>query len=511
MTSTVNMTQREEKVALIMEKSIDGFCYIKLCVMLPNFDNIEFDVFKDSLNRFMLTCGSRPIAKEMMVELAVMELRFKHILNGGESDADSLVFDSKIFSEMMESGARFSLEEFNEDYHVGTFICEGDGCVHNDLVCNHGYSARFVVVALGATNRKVGGTVVDLDDIFGEESSDLTMTPSELIKNVRHSTGYGTYMEDIPEDIINDPSFDSFQPWSAVRKQEKEEEEDLTEEELYKRSPVLEKIMMKMDEMDRKLNEKLKQQMDQNSSSSGDDLSPSDSRSNMDAMNKRFMRAGTVLNTRQSGKSKLEDIVEVSPLLTNKEVVLGFVKTPGMITKERLSHSRVQPINGLARPFSNNRLNLLLHFDTAVRTNMPIDDDTGFAISLIKILRMSTRTPSEQLVKQIIERTFDFEDRVIIANPFKLPFIEIGMNISDNALAACFRLLSDELKSLWFSSMKGLRVPKFHTEFDMYSESEIGGRPMRSKSKTSKRGKTKDSVISTSSQKSRQRQDARWF
>lgn len=194
-------------------------------------------------------------------------------------------------------------------------------------------------------------------------------------------------------------------------------------------------------------------------------------------------------------------------------MVVGYVKTEQMSSREQETNKKVRPINGLARPFRDDRLNMLVHFNTAVTTNMPVNNERGYAESLRRIINFKPKTPSEELAKQIIQNTFDFEEFQIVANPYKLPFIEIGMQISDNCLAACFSLLDDELQRLWFESMKSIMVPNCHSRFRSFNESTIAGQSNQRKrdQPVMKRERRGTSEISVSTRSSKPRKGSGWF
>jgi hypothetical protein len=503
------------KIDTIEMMADEGFCYLKLCIMLKNFKECSVDHFFEALSKLKSNCGPFPTCSGVFLELGIMDARLDNLKNGHDLNAEEFTFNKHVYAEMMENRCRFSVDDRGSSFHIGAYMV--DECFHQDAICNHGWSSKMTVVALAGKDKKIGGTVVDLNDLFGDgEFSDLTMTPTEILGN----------------NLLEPPLIERYKLGQSIVSQQetidrlsREISENVGESLNKKQEPRLKAQMNRLSEnelmeklLDRmsKIEQKLSSQSNEGESCavySGEELDPSDSRSNLTVANKRYMNQGTILTSQKDGRMKLSKIIEVPNLEPSCQVVMGFVKTPEMESKEDKIRQSIRPINGLAKPFCDNRLNLLLHFNTAVVTNMPIESTSGYATSLIKILSRKPRTPSEQLTKLIISRTFDFEDRTVIANPFKLPYIEVGMMISDNCLAACFTLLDDELRRLWFDNMKSLIVPSFHGKFSNFSESTLNGAPgsvSRSHTKKS-RSSSSSSSISHASKSSGSSRSTRWF
>jgi len=204
------------------------------------------------------------------------------------------------------------------------------------------------------------------------------------------------------------------------------------------------------------------------------ELQPDDSSSNIGRYKKKYLHPGTVLATRRGGVGGAvhEDLVRYD-LPAIPEVVVGFVKTAEIARKEVLNYHKVTPINGLARPFRNSRLNLLCHLHTAVvkiaGTDRPAD--------LVRILKglgsKRTHTPTAELLNQVIRLTFDWDDMEVAANPFDLPYIEPHMKISDDCLLKCLDLLWLEYKRLWFDQVKSLAIPAFAFDYQDVSDSKL--------------------------------------
>jgi hypothetical protein len=192
-------------------------------------------------------------------------------------------------------------------------------------------------------------------------------------------------------------------------------------------------------------------------------LFPVDSSSNFTRYKKSYMKSGPVYSVSR-GKTRLEVVPEVQSLTSSKDVVGGFVKTRRMEEVERSRNQRIHQINGLANPFRSSRLNFLVHFHTAFyESRMTVRDDP-----ISTIYRLSShrpRNPTEELMKQVVDTTFDLEREVVASNGYKLPYIEVGMLMTESTLVKCLDLLRSEYRSLWFEQMKCMRVPGFHDDF----------------------------------------------
>jgi len=225
---------------------------------------------------------------------------------------------------------------------------------------------------------------------------------------------------------------------------------------------------------------------------------PFDSGSNIGRYSKQFVKPGPIYNVRRAMTS-LEPVEEVPSLRRNFDVVQGFLKTEDMQKREKKAMDKVYTINGLASPFKNSRLNFLIHFHTALSTcGVNPKTEPGEAFEMIATMR--PQNPTEELIKQCMIRTFDFEEANVIANPFDLPFIEVGMLISESMLVKCLTLLQSEYRTLWFNSMKCLTVPTFHDEFSTFSThmmAKSSGRE-HSRRRTTRRGSDQASTTSES-------------
>jgi len=459
-------------------------------------------MFKRSVEFFKIETGQFPVAKDLVVRLAALNSMVESDQIGFDVQ-DGLMFDPEIFDRMMMNRHAFRYSVDDSVLHVSSmeysrepFTIDENPSVLDNLM----FTSKFMIVFLGASNRLLGGTVVDLESLFGGDGddnlTDVTQTPEELLdyrptKSVLNQVD--EYMEEasqfepVPDLVSNGTTL-------SDDDSEKVAKTIIDQHEMIFR---LKQQLQMNDKSHRQAKEALNKFIQRNQSDAQSDVTvrPPPSRpypestfgSSISTRGENpLYRANTVITARPNDRHRVETIVEVNDLSLDRNVVIGYQRTPSMQKVERKMNSKVHPINGLANPFKSNRLNLLIHFHTAVETNLPIDDGNGYASSLKKIIRYKSKSPSEELAKQIIELTFDFDELRVVANPYKLPFIEVGMIISDNCLISCFTLLKSEYESLWFQEMKSLFVPSFHKRFRSHSET-VSSRRTSSGSSSSSR------------------------
>jgi hypothetical protein len=196
------------------------------------------------------------------------------------------------------------------------------------------------------------------------------------------------------------------------------------------------------------------------------------------------MDHGTVLTVKQDSK-ETGQISKIQPLSMKKDLVVGFQRTNDMIKEEISINQGMRPINGLAAPFKDSRLNFLCHFNSAIE-ELRMEEP---GITMLQIFSMidgyRAETPSQELIYQMITKTFDLKRGVTIANPFGLPFVQIPMHISEVTLLKVYDMIQAELRLKWFEAMKNMRIPSFHSEY--YKINDLRITRSKPKSKQSRR------------------------
>uniref|UniRef100_A0AAU7YC25 Nonstructural protein n=1 Tax=Exserohilum turcicum mycobunyavirales-like virus 2 TaxID=3229032 RepID=A0AAU7YC25_9VIRU len=463
----------EQRIGLVKDsETLDGYCYTSAIRMLPSLRSGGLENFRAAVQEFKDGLGRNPLGSEILVNLCLLDKvlqgelgiqALRPVTGDLEGFAAVLLEDSQhiqTVSKMSASKCRYNYEERGGLVHIKYETT----CSCTDILCEHGWAARFILQVIAREGRRIGGTrdTVDLSQLFVRQEEQRTEdsiqnTPASAYLPKRNWNHRETRQDDLSE--------------QSMRQQVSEEIARLLGETLNARTEVLE------DTMERILGEKRKSLKAHQcgssdySQASGSEMEsevestvhPMDSSSVSGRYNKRYMHPGTVYRVAK-GKTVLEPLSEVSPLGLIPDVVGGFQMTESMRKVDIETKQTVYSINGLASPFKNARLNFLCHFHTALKgcqTNSsrePIE-------ALEEISSMRPRNPTEELIKQCINKTFDFEDMSVKSNPFKLPFLEVGMLVTESMLAKCLDLLYNEYKAAWFQEMKCLLVPNFHSEF----------------------------------------------
>lgn len=473
-----------------------GFCYACLVRCLPSFETAEPKHFSESVNVFVDALGAEPKGRDVILWLCLLE----YVLNGSSDSSimmrnceNSLAFldtesHLKTLAKLTTSWYRFQYHDDCGRLHVVGGPDTKCGCT--EILCDHGWASRFVLQIITRDGQVVGSDI-DFSELFGGEMS--KPEPSELSTRGKQQSA-----ERVNGSLRNQNKFE-VRPRADVGGTHQTSMQDqvskdmiyMLEQQLNARTESLqltvEALMQERNSKSGALRQNEMLSSDCLESDTDDDLTtlgPKDSSSVLSRYRsgKKYMSQGSVANktvskpthvyTMNRTNSVLEPVQEIEDLTRNFDVVQGYIKTQSMREKERESLDKVYAINGLAAPFKDKNLNFLIHFHTALATcgmnptDRPID-----AFEYLAGLR--PKNPTEELMKQVITRTFDFDNMVVISNPFQLPFINVGMNITESILCKCMSLMKSKYKNSWFDQMKCLKVPSFHNEFDDYSSDVV--------------------------------------
>jgi len=196
------------------------------------------------------------------------------------------------------------------------------------------------------------------------------------------------------------------------------------------------------------------------------DVGFDDSSSCIERYGERYMDEGTVLTLRRAGTHA--DARDNRTVVTVENyLVEGYKMNEDSSKMEKDSVKKLRPINGLARPFSSARLNFLSNIHTAISRSLKRGGG-DYLVSLLKSMEGPTLIASDDLLCQVLKTTIDRKSGVFCGNAFNLPYLEIGMPLTEDALIKVFTLLQEEYKLLYFQEMKDISIPKFH---DMFKES----------------------------------------
>jgi len=415
--------------------------------------------------------GPNPRGTDVMVALYIAE----QTLSGVEDDA--VVFERADMTvdvprdfvrSLMSASVRFGIEESAGVLHISYYLLEDSITqdesteVQNEM----GWATRFVLQAICNNGKRVGANFSEseLDGLFAD-------------------------LEPVGEDNGGDPSYQLYSNDPITREVQSRVEDEYNEmERKATQSRIVSEerkgenadLMARIDRMEQRMQTML-------SLKENHTIRPDDSSSNIDRYEKRYMPHGTILRPGESalynvGKGGTKLAIEQSiltPCIT-KDIVRGFVKTRDMHDVEQKALKKTYPINGLARPFVSQRLNILCHFHTAIENVLPKCGGGSYISMMSYMYKYKAKTPSEELAYQIVSRTFDMTEMVVVCNPFNLPLVEVGMQINDATLVKCFTLLKSEYRNLWFQQMKHMNVPDFYNEFNEFKENQFSRRTFKS-------------------------------
>jgi hypothetical protein len=177
-------------------------------------------------------------------------------------------------------------------------------------------------------------------------------------------------------------------------------------------------------------------------------------------------------------------------------VVHGYSQDGEQRAEEAESYKQIREVSGCPIILSDQRLNFLINLHKHLY-NILSDNDTYPSVnSLDRLVRFMGETSGKrrsahvELLYQVIKSTISFTGLYIKANPFNLPIIEVGMEIGDRIIMMCFDKLHDEFETRWFSVMKDVEPPKFHSKYNQFSNENY---PTRDEPRRSPRYKERSS------------------
>lgn len=510
--SPVQDAEQKLKQALVsINASKTNYCYLHLVRVLPCFMDSTFGEFEPVFESFKAGLGEEPKGPDVLVNLCV----FERVVRGeidksvlarepltdaqGQAAYSNSEVHLKTLAKMLESRSRFDFEDKGGRMH----ILYKSSCDCKEILCDHGWSPRFILQLITREGQTVGAANINMSELFISEAeianrvNSVETTPLSAFIDKR--VDYDSLREGNQTSFVKPPRQTELPerlPFGneglsetqarmtdqqSLRNQISEDLVSMLSHQLDSRTEIFQDVLAKLlkdKELEsnprgmRRGSDVLTTETETDSDLEST-IMPMDSSTQLGRYGKSFMRQGPVYTVRKSS-TVLEPVNEVSRLQTRNgiDVVKGFITTDSMARAERESVSKVYTINGLARPFQNPRLNFLCHFHTALGS-CGLDPRLEPIDSLDHMGSMKPLNPTEELIKQCVVRTFDFDEMTIISNPFSLPFLEIGMQISESCLAKCLSLLRSEYKTLWFQEMKCLKVPSFHDEFSELSSHVI--------------------------------------
>jgi len=417
---------------IIEEMMLSGCCYLRLLSLLPSLHLMTPHQVKCQVEWMVEKFGQNPGGMEVVTQLVLIEFAMS---TGIDPDRtfDSMEFSvlnptgkAKYLDDIMKSDTKLRFKEDGGLFHIEPGVMR---CKCTDVMCEHGWSARFILQAIAREGCKVGAEI-DFSALFVPKvESDQNEGEGPMSKRAMAA--------DLESELV-----------TALSTQ------------LESRTEMLDQVLTRLLKEREGVRDGARDYDKEESEVST--IAPGDSSSVVERYKRKYMpKAYTFGRTGTTLSHVSEDCGEM-PV---KEVVSGFVKTTEIREKEVESYDRVYTINGLAAPFKNPRLNFLMHFHTALE-ECSFDPEIDPFEAMVEIGSAKPRNPTGELMKQVVERTFDFRELVISSNPFRIPFIEVGMPITDSIILKSLELLLLEYKTHWFQELKCLKVPQFHLDFN---------------------------------------------
>lgn len=228
-------------------------------------------------------------------------------------------------------------------------------------------------------------------------------------------------------------------------------------------------------------------------------LTPKDSASVFSRYNsgKQYMSQGTVF-TVSKPLTSYDAADSITRLTVQDSLIRGFNNSREIKERERLAVARLKPINGLPKPFCNARLNFLINFHKGLtRVFQKCGPEISVANAVFRCMQEDPVLPVDNFLNQILKATIDKQTCMYASNAFSLPYIEVGMPVTEESLVKCLDLLEGEFKQIWFQEMKDLMVPEFANLYrsfkhELLQPSKVKKSSSRSDSSSSRTEKKKE-------------------
>lgn len=454
-----NYPNGKEKIEYIDEVAgALGKCYVRCAIFCSELARLPLEEFKKVIDEFSRMLGEHPLGHDVFVELAVLN-------NLGLTDqAARRLPDAMlrgIYDEIQKSKARILISRIeNSDLFHAHVLKPHPFCECQGPVCEHGWNARMCMVVLGLHGRRIGASGFDLnafleemegggETTFEDSFSEVTATPKAPPKEKTQASKMEVDTKN--RDIL----MSSLMAQLAASEAKVKTLQDTFSEPKRPATPPEPEYYVP-----------------RHSNGSPMSLGPDDSSSVIERYERRFMNQGTVFSIKEQA---LNQQFKSPKLVVDDGLVSGFTVTPAMARRESERVSKLTPINGLPRPFTNTRLNFLCNFHTAM-TGRISKGDGNHLESLYRAMRDTPRLPHDNLLQQVLLTSIDMSTKTWCSNAFELPYIEVGMLFTEDSVVKMFDLLQLEYKRIWFQEFKSLVVPSFHGDYKNVSTSVLSSR-----------------------------------
>lgn len=491
-----------QKLLFLDEVAVEGYCYLRLFIFVCDLAILTMEKFKKVITDSKMRLGHNPLTKSVIEDLIlVFTLEF-----GNSCWVVNEALVGSIYGRLKASKVRVQVQSRGSLMHVEKLgnhpFCECD-----TPVCQHGWSFRMVSVVLASNVKRIGASGFNVNDFlnggFEEEQESFDDAYSKLSASHSENMDKARKLKRWFESSSPPPGLDFSELREAGRhfmeRQDKRNGTNLAVDtprdipapppppprsapkaKIYKKeiNTFTNHILGPSDISRVTRNVKRTTSLPQRDILSPPNspptevtqprypqstIGPDDSSSTAARYQRAYMGTGTVFTTRGAG-TEADDRDQRTVLTIQNGLVDGFYKDERLQERERSVLQKLKPINGLPRPFTNTRLNFLINIHTAISRALHQKEGSYLQI-MLRVLKQKPKTPVDELLYQVLNCTIDVESNMFVSNAFRVPYIEIGMQVSDDSIAKAFDLLYNEFRSVWFQEMKNLLVPDFHRSY----------------------------------------------
>lgn len=437
----------------------EGYCYLRAITFFCDFARLQESQFLELLTRLKEELGSYPTANEVLVELVWSY--FDTFGNKAWAGNERAVY--LVRKRVKESRIKIKFTDSDSDItHLEKLGCS-PFCECESPVCIHGYGFDMASALSLKRSRRWGASGFDMGVFLSEAMGNPEEDFEDLYSQLEPAEEEVKKAKETVEkwDGAHLPSPQASPPSGKMRAMEdrlKAMEAELTYVKSKKPAPL--------------------------SVASKTELTPQDSSSIISRYGRHFMDQGTVLSP--SAMNSAADRQEGRTVFTvQDDLVSGFRMDENLVRAEQASIRKLTPINGLPRPFTCKRLNFLANLHTGIQRAIERRPES-LQVAMFRAMRRRPELPCDELLYQVLICTIDRSTNTYSSNAFSLPYIEVGMHITEDSIAKTFDLLESEYKTKWFQEMKNISVPNFHDRYKKFSkdamQTESPGRKIRSHS-----------------------------
>jgi len=451
----------------------EGYCYLRAVVFFCDFARLPEQMFKELLIRLKEELGKFPTANEVHVEVV---LNFFDTF-GRKSWAANEVAIDLLRKRVKESKVKIRFTDTTTDVSHLEPLGEQPFCECSSPICTHGFNYEFASTLSLKRGRRWGASNFDMGEFLSQ-----TLQPEEEFDDIYSQLEPEVEQVSKAKEVVND--------WAnnQLPSPQNSPPEDKNVLAMESRMKALELELQKSHQRE---NAKVKAPAPL-SVVSRSELAPHDSSSVISRYGRHFMDQGTVLSPRTMHSAADRDDGR-TVMTIQDDLVSGFRMNEDLVRAEQASIRRLTPINGLPRPFTCRRLNFLANLHTGIQRAVDRRPES-LQVAMFRAMRRRPELPCDELLYQVLICTIDRSTNTFTSNAFSLPYIEVGMHITEDSIAKTFDLLESEFKTKWFQEMKNISVPNFHNRYSKFSKDtmqvESAGRRVKTSSEqTNERSK----------------------